>query len=109
MAQESFDDEKLQNLARYTLHTCRDLENTEKVRDILDKESLSNSERNFLVGFVQSGQKAKPKSMREMKNEIMTMVGGEISNSYSNTMTAAEVKVIYEWFMENYKGETANG
>jgi hypothetical protein len=105
MANEQFDDEKLQNLARYNMYANGTVDATErgKVERLVKKEKLDNSDRNELLGFIDSRKKLKPMSMKDMKNEILRMIGAPPSSGYSNVPNAKEVELIYQWFVENFK------
>jgi hypothetical protein len=105
MANEQFDDEKLQNLARYNMYANGEVDASErgKVEKLVKKEKLDNSERNELLSFIDSRKKFKPMSMKDMKNEIMRMIGAEPSTAYSNVPNAREIEAIYKWFVENFK------
>jgi hypothetical protein len=105
MSTEQFNDERLQNLARYHLHTSTNSEpqTQDRVRKLVNKDKLENAERNELVEFIDNSKVSRPKSMRAMKDEILTMVGATPTGSYSNVPTSAEIKAIYEFMCENFK------
>src|SRR5271163_943234 len=105
MGAEQFDDEKLQNLARYNMYANGTVDHTERsnVERLVKKEKLDNSDRNELLTFIDNRKKLKPMSMKDMKNEILRMIGATVSTSYSNVMTAKETELIYQWFVENFK------
>lgn len=105
MGTEQFDDEKLQNLARYNMYVNGTIDDSQRssVEKLIKKEKLDNSERNELLTFIESRKKIKPMSMKEMKNEILRMIGAEASSSYSNMPNADEIRAIYEWFADNFK------
>ena len=112
MGNEAFDDEKLQNLARYSLYAgAKDIDPdvASKVKSLVTKEKLDNSERNHLLTFIDSAKVIKPKSMTEMKNEILALIGAAPSSTYTNTMSRPDVEAIYNWFMENRSLVVKNG
>lgn len=106
VSSEQFNDEQLLNLARYHLYsTTNDVssEDERKVKTLLSKEKLENAERNFLISFCASSKTCRVKSMRQMKAEILHMIGASESSNASNIVNVAELKSIHEWFCENFK------
>lgn len=103
---DKFNDQKLIDLAR-TSYVVRDDEKPNlEIQDLLAKTKLSDSERNILVNFVYSSRYNKPKSMTEMKREILTIIGhakpGDYYSSYGqNTVNRAELEAIYQWIVKN--------
>lgn len=97
---QKFDDTKLITLAK-SLYYSRGKEPSDLVRKCLNKQELTNPERNAVLTFVQenalSGQTM---SMTQMKREILTAIGRtDVLVAYQNTLNAKEVRAIYEWFV----------
>lgn len=91
-------DERLINLAinQITLSQIHD----NPIKDIVRKDKLTEPDRQKLFDFIQRTMTIKPKSMGEMKIEMLTWLGYK-DISYGNTLSCNEVKTIYAYFKQH--------
>jgi hypothetical protein len=102
---ETFDDQKLINLARYNYFAHKTDERPEGIVELFTKDKLTNPERNQLLAFLETSKVNKRMSVRDMKNEIFGMIGKRpTSNSWSTTVSRDELEIILNFVREVYNG-----
>lgn len=107
---ETFNDEKLLNLAKNAYYT-KDVDTEfQNVETLFKKTVLTNPERNKLVSFLESVRSVLPMSMSQMKKEILHYIGfkEERENYYAtNTVGRPELAAIYKFIMDVKRKETS--
>lgn len=103
---EQFDDLKLKTIARSFYYSGSNYD--AEVDRLLDKkEKLSDSERNKLLSFIDKNKTSKPKSMGDMKRELLAMAGYKADDSAygynSAPVSRRELEVIYNFVKEKIK------
>lgn len=100
---DTFDDRKLQNIARYNFYSSKS--DDKAVEKLLSKDKLTNDERNTLLEFIEANRYTKPLSIKDMKEEIFALIGRPpVGNSYSTTVSRGELEHIYKHIMGSKNG-----
>jgi hypothetical protein len=77
------------------------------VKEIVRKDKLSESDRSALVDFITPSLNKKQPSMSDMKKDLLNLIGyPRESISYGNTLTANEVRAIYNYFKDYVMGSS---
>jgi hypothetical protein len=98
---EAFDDKKLINLARYHYYNSK---NPPVALELFfEYEELSNADRNQLLAFIESNKGGVALSIRQMKKELLSMIGADSEEfkGYQSTVNRAELETIYKFMKEN--------
>lgn len=99
---EKFNDSSLLELAKRAYYSNGN-EPSKAVKDAMEKQSLTNEERNTLLTFVKGTLVIKPKSMAAMKKEILQKIGYQKPErsyySTPNIIGREELMAIYTYIM----------
>lgn len=90
-----FDDAKLVKLAKRAYYSLKG-EKFAHLESLLHKKTLTDGDRNKLLDLVDAGHAAKPTSIKEMKEDIFSLIGCKSPNPYGSTVSRSELEIIHK-------------